>query len=579
MNASEAIATGRTRAVATSRRLPVGPPWLRALAFYVVFAILTVGRSAITNPTGVCACLGNSDAATFMWSLSWWPHAVVHGLNPFVTHYAWAPSGFNVTRSTTIPTAAFAMAPVTALFGPIAAYNVLSILSPALSGFTAYLLCRRIARRELPAVAGGYLFGFGTYQLAQLVGHINLTLVFLVPVAVLLALRRADGELSRRAYVLSLGLVFVLQAGLSTEILTSGVMLGIVMLVAARFWPGGPGRSVMNRLIGETFLAGLGAIVVASPFLYYALFNGSFPQGLPGLSDALGLDLFNPLFPTNITLFGSKSFAALSKTFEDANVAEADGYLSLPLIVAYVAWLATTRRRFLAGMSLFAAAVSLLAALGSHLHVAGQQTIALPYSWVSTLPLFNFLSPSRFIMYTTLAISIGVAAWLADRSGSGLVRWAIVGLAIVALYPNLPADYWNEAPANPAFFRDASLYRRYLTRGEMALVLPYGADDNSMLWQAETGFYFRMPEGYFGNVAPPPFDQSPEVGELGGGMITHPAAFLQFLRDYDVRDIIIRANQAGSFPPELASLALRPMQVGGVLLYRVSATPTSPPAT
>jgi hypothetical protein len=579
MSATEAVATRRTRAVAISRRLPVGPPWLRALAFYVAFAVVTIGRSAITNPTGVCACLGNSDSATFMWALDWWPHAVVHGLNPFVTHYAWAPTGFNVTRSTTIPTAAFAMAPITALFGPIAAYNVLSILSPALSGFTAYLLCRRIAGRELPAVAGGYLFGFGTYQLAQLVGHINLTLVFLVPVAVLLALRRADGELSRRAYMVSLGAVFVLQAGLSTEVLASGVLLGIVMLVAARLWPGGPGRSVMNRLIGETFLAGFGAIVVASPFLYYALFNGSFPQGLPGLSDALGLDLLNPLFPTPITLFGSKSFASLAATFENANIAEADGYLSLPLIIAYVAWLATTRRRFLAGMSLFAAAVSLIAALGSHLHVAGQQTIALPYSWVATLPIFNFLSPSRFVMYTTLAVSVGVAAWLADRTGRSVVRWATVVLAIVAVYPNLPANYWNGAPANPAFFRDASLYRRYLTRGETALLLPYSADDNSLLWQAETGFYFSMPEGYFGNVAPPPFDHDPIVNQLGGGMITDTAAFLRFLSRYHVRDIIIRANQAGAFPAEFASLALRPVTVGGVLLYRIPAVLTSPQAS
>ncbi len=571
MSTAETVGAHRSPSAttATSHRLHVGPPWMRAFGLYLIIAILTVGRAAVTNPNGVCACLGNSDAATFMWALDWWPHALVHGLNPFVTHYAWAPTGFDVARSTTIPTAAFVMAPITALFGPIVSYNVLSILSPALSAFTAYLLCRRIAGRELPAIVGGYLFGFGTYQLAQLVGHINLTLVFLVPVAVLLAIRRADGDLSRRRYVLALAAVFVLQAGLSTEVLSTGVMLGVVMLVVARLWPRGPGRAVMNGLIRDTFIAGFLAIVVASPFLYYALFSGSFPQGLPGLADALGLDLLNPLFPTPITLFGSKSFAALSATFEGNNIAEADGYLSLPLLIAYVAWLATTRRRFLAGMSLFAAALSLLAALGGHLHVAGQETIALPYSWIDTLPIFNFITPSRFVMYTTLAISVGVAAWLAEEGGRRAVRWGLVGLTIIALYPNIGADYWNEAPANPAFFRTPSLYKHYLTRDEMVIVLPYGADDNSMLWQAETGFYFRMPEGYFGNAAPSAFNNQPAVGELGGGMITNTSVFRQFVRQFGVRAIMIRANQTGAFPAELADLGLHPVQVGGVLFYEI----------
>ncbi len=109
------------------------------------------------------------------------------------------------------------MTPVTALFGPIFSYNVVSIASPALAAFTAYLLCRR-GRRELPAVVGGYLFGFSSYEFGQLLGHLNLTLIFLIPVMVHLALRRIDREISRRYYVLAMALVLILQAGLSTEL-------------------------------------------------------------------------------------------------------------------------------------------------------------------------------------------------------------------------------------------------------------------------------------------------------------------------------------------------------------------------
>ena len=43
------------------------------------------------------------DSSQFMWFLAWWPHAVLHGLNPFVTHAMFVPDGFNLTWSTAMP--------------------------------------------------------------------------------------------------------------------------------------------------------------------------------------------------------------------------------------------------------------------------------------------------------------------------------------------------------------------------------------------------------------------------------------------------------------------------------------------
>ena len=85
-----------------------------------------------------------------MWSLAWWPHALAHGANPFFTHVIWAPGGDNVAAAATIPAAALALWPVTALFGPLVSYNALVILSPPLSGLTAYLLCRRLTAAKRP---------------------------------------------------------------------------------------------------------------------------------------------------------------------------------------------------------------------------------------------------------------------------------------------------------------------------------------------------------------------------------------------------------------------------------------------
>jgi hypothetical protein len=541
----------------------------RPIAFgaYLILSLVTVGWYALGDFRNTCACIGNADPATYMWALKWWPFAIAHGHNPFVTHYLWAPSGANLAHAAVIPAAALIVSPITALFGPIAAYNVLSIASPTLSAFTAYLLCRRIAGRELPAFVGGLLFGFGAYQFSQLVGHPNLTLVFLVPVAVHLALRRAEREISRRAYVGSMAALFVLQVGLSTEILTTGVLFGAAMLLSARLLAPAPYRERIRGLFAETVGAGAIAIVVASPFLYYALVSGNFPHGPGGISDALGLDLLNPLFPTRSSWF-NHDFQALGLTFEGGNIAEADGYLSLPIILAFVIWLVGTRRRFLARMLLIAAVLSFVAALGSHLHVAGMQTIALPYNWFHDLPIIDQLTPSRIIMYTTLAMSIGIADWLADPSGRRVARWLLVAAGIALLVPNIPSEYWGTPPENPSFFTTSD-YKRWLTPGEQDLIFPFGAGGNSMLWQAETGLAFTMPEGYLGNTAPPEFASQPVLNDLGSGQPIDPAALKMFLERYHVRHVIVDGPAASTYVPTLQKLGLQPLQTGGVYVATV----------
>jgi hypothetical protein len=546
-----------------------------ALALYLLAGVLTIGWHAIAHPQSVCSCVGTQDPAAYMWALSWWPHALAHGLNPFVTHYLWSPTGVNVAQAAMIPTAALAMTPVTELFGPIAAYNALSVASPVLAAFTAYLLCRRIVRRELPALAGGYLFGFSTYEFAQLTGHLNLTLIFLIPVMVHVALRRVDREISRRAYIACMALLLALQAGLSTELLADSVGFGALVLVSARLLASQPQRGRIVGLSAETLGAGLAALVLISPFLYYALFSGSFPEGAPNLSDRYGLDLLNPLFPTYLTWLGHHDFLPLGITFEGGEITEADGYLSIPIILAFAIWvLGSGRRSVLAHILGVVVGVTLVAALGSHLHVAGTQTVALPFNWVRHLPVVNNLLPSRMALFTTLAIAIGVAAWLALPTGWLWGRWLLVIAGAVAIFPNLPLNLYNHAPVNPRFFATA-IYRRYLTRGETVLALPFSQNDVSMLWQAETGFYFYMPEGYVSGVVPPPFSTQLTVGQLWVNVPPPAPALGSFIRTHRVVHVVVDAAKTGPWPRVLRQMGLHGQPLAGVLLYTVP--PITPP--
>ena len=372
------------------------PSWVWALVFYTVMALLTIGRYVIAHPRTVSASVGSKDPSLFMWGLTWWPHAIAHGLNPFVSHYLWSPAGVNTAQATLLPTAAIALAPFTALWGPIFSYNILAIASPVLSALTAYLLCRRLVRRELPAVAGGYLFGFSSYEFAQLTGHLNLTLIFLIPVMAHVALRRVDREISRRAYVIVMALLLILQAGLSTELLAECVGFGAVLLLSAYFLAPWSQRARVGGLIGETVGAGLLALVVASPFFYYALFSGGFPKGSPLYWDMYALDLLNPLFPTYATWLGHNTFQSLSVTYVGGGVTGQDGYLSIPLVIAFLLWaLNSERGRPLARFLLVAAGTTFIVALGAHLHIAGYRTITLPLNWTKELPIFDDIIPAN----------------------------------------------------------------------------------------------------------------------------------------------------------------------------------------
>jgi len=549
------------------------PAWARALAFYLVLAILTIGWHAILHPRTVCACVGSSDPALFMWGLSWWPHAIAHGLNPFVTHYQWAPTGVNLAQTTMVPTAALAMAPFTELFGSIFSYNALSIASPALSAFTAYLLCRRVVKQELPAVVGGLLFGFSSYEFAQLRGHLHLVMIFLIPVMVHLTLRRVDREISRRVYVLAMAVVLALQVGLSTELLFECVILGAVMLVAARFLAVQPQRARMNSLIVETGVAGLLAIAVCSPFLYYALFSGPLTPGNPALSNVYGLDLANLLFPTQTTWLGHHDFHSLWSLFEQGSLSESDGYLSAAIIIAFTVWFFTQgRRRVLGKLLAIAIVVSIVMALGSHLHIAGRETLSLPFDWVNNVPIFDNIIPSRIVLYAVLAISIGVAAWLAQTDGHAFGRWLLVMVGVVMLFPNLSSSLYGVPPYNPSFFATGT-YRHYLTRNETVLVLPFGHNDISTLWQAETGFYFYMPEGYVLGEIPPAFVTQPGVTEMFNNMAPSASILGSFIRAHVVSHVVVDPRMAGPWPALLAGLGLHGRAVAGVLLYEVPGAP------
>ncbi len=454
------ILTQRARQVGRSspRGLVHGPagasPTILAGLLYLAVAVVTIGRGALAHPTSVCACSASPDPGFYMWLLRWLPFALLHGLNPLFTHEIWSPVGLNLAASAPIPVVALVLWPITTLAGPLAAFNVIAVLAPALAAGAMFRLCARVTGRLGASLAGGYLFGFGSYELGQSLGHPNLTIVFLVPLAVELVLRRLAAELTRRRFIIALAALVVVQALISTEILFDMALFGAVAFGWALVFEGRPQRAAILQTIAETIVAGLAAAVILIPFLVQALQSVT-----GGNANLYSLDLANVVIPTPLTWIGSGTFRALSAHFEGGAFSETGGYLGIPAFVAFAAFAVGARTRVGARVLLATAVVVLVAALGSHLHVAGHAGVLLPWSLVSHLPLFRALLPARFTLILELIVALGIAIWLAGGAATPAPR-AAVGprrardRAAVAQHDGVVVE---EPAGQPLLLRDADV--------------------------------------------------------------------------------------------------------------------------
>ena len=126
--------------------------------------------------------------------------------------------------TTSVPTAALIALPITWVAGPVAAFNILTLAARPSAAISMYLLARQLTGRNDAALAGGALFGFSGYENGQALGHLNLDLVFLLPLIPLLVVRRWQGLTGRRRFVGLLACVLLAQFGISSELLALAVV-------------------------------------------------------------------------------------------------------------------------------------------------------------------------------------------------------------------------------------------------------------------------------------------------------------------------------------------------------------------
>jgi len=483
------------------------------LTGYAAISFLYFGWRLLPHPGRYLVGGPNQrDPEIFIWSFAWWPHAIGHFTNPFVTHVIYAPTGINLMWTTAVPGLALAFSPVTVLFGPDVGYNVAALLLPALAAWCAYRLCRYLTGSLWASLVGGYLFGFSSYVLGhQVAGHLNLTSVFVLPLVALALVRYVRGELGARGLAWRLGLLLAFQLMTSTEVLLTltlmlalGLVLGLVFL-----------RDERGRLLASLVPIGAGYVlagIVTSPFLYY-LHEGYTPSTY---ADPLffSADLANLVLPTRLIAIGGPSLTGTTAHLA-GNLNEQDFYLGLPLLAVLLVFALRVRRSAAARFLVAAFALVTLVALGQKLHVDGHRLFWLPWSLVAEKPLVNNILPARFALYAWLIAAVVTALWTSSQRGSLARSVVLPVLAVAALVPALQHADFRQRPERWAFFSD-QLYKHCVPRGETLAVFPFGKWGDSLLWQAESGFWFRMAEGNMGRSSayPPNFVSDPTIGKL-----------------------------------------------------------------
>jgi hypothetical protein len=552
-----------------------GRLWLRsshgqvalALLVYFVVDIAYFGTSVLPDLSGTCACRAGADPTVYMWFLSWWPHALLHGNNPFFTDALFAPGRINLGAIDLVPGAAILAAPITLLFGPLVSYNVLALSTPVLAAFFAFLLCRYVSGSVVAALVGGYIFGFSPYMLGHMQGHLDLLLTFPIPAAVHLTLRLMDERVGRRTFVPMMTLLLAFLFLSQPELTAMFVMLGAgafalsLLLVPSE-------RRRIARAIPPVLVAGTAAGLLTSVFIYYS-FRGDITNGFfAGFGDTYVADALGFVTPTPVIRLGRSWFSTVAASFT-GGTPENGVYVGLVIALVVVRYAITRWGRPATRVLITMLALVVVLMLGAHLHIDGHPTVPLPWGWIGRLPLLVKMAPVRMAVYMFLIVAVIVAMWLGQaRSGRlGAAKWVVAAVAVATLVPNLSSSLWHTRLDNPSFFTD-STYRSVLGSGETVLPVPFAIWGESMLWQAETGFRFRMADGYLGALVPSWYARDLGVPPLSA-IKPDPAALRDFLADRRVSTVVVDAADPLLWPQALAAIGFRPRLVGGVFVYHV----------
>lgn len=531
---------------------------------YLAAVTVCFGRHALVHLGTVAIAPNEIDSSQYQWFLAWWPHALLHGLNPFITHAVYVPGGYNLTWTTSMAGPALLLSPVTLIFGPTVAFNVFSLLAPALSAWAAFGLCRRIVSRFWPSLFGGLAYGFSGYMLTSTQGDPWLAFAAVPPLLIWLVLHRLEDSISARRFVVLVAAAVILQFTTAAELLATTTLFGGgALLLAGLLYP--EYRRRLAALGGQLAIAYAAAAVLLSPFLISMLAPHPIPNQAVAFSQA-------PTDPTSFWVPGSLVARGAWQARQWARLGipanqDSFAYLGLPLLLNVIAYVIARRHERHARLLGIAFLALVVAVMGVKLTVAGHATqIPLPWAGLRQLPLLRYALPMRMGVFPALVAAVILALWLSESRH--VVRWGVGILALAVLVPSASAPVWHSNAVDPPFFATGQ-YRRYLSPADNVLTLP--VDGPNERWQARSGFAFHIVGGYLG-AFPSDYTRFAAWNALLNGRPSAgwPRALRAYLRAKGATAIVMEKGYGLYTPALFSPLGITPAQLGGVYFYRLA---------
>lgn len=474
----------------------LGRPWAAALVLLAYLLLgATLHRTLWPDPLHAATEAGQGDTGLLLFFLANTAHALFHagGHGLLVTHALNVPDGVNVMWNAGLLLPGVLLSWLTELAGPILVLNLLVVLGPALSAWSAYLCSGRFLPSQSARVLVGLAFGFSPAMSVESTGHLQLSLLPLVPVLLLLVLDLATGRLGWRRGGLLLGLAVAAQVLMGEEVLAMTAIAAVVLLAvlgaqAVREIPAAAGR-----LLAAGAVAGLLTLVLVG---YPLLIQFTGPQHVHGelqAHDRYKLDPAQLLVPSRGMHFQSARTVPLDRA---DGPSEALGFLGLPVLLLLIAAVVIGRRDRLVRTCAAAAGLLAVLACGSTLRYDGHATgRRLPWGLADGAPVLANVLPVRWMLLVDLLVAL-LLGWLVQSlSGSGRAGPATgSALVLAALVPWAPQVVHAVRVPVPALFA-----RGAPGLSGAVLVVPMSTPPRSlaMTWQAVAGVGFAMPGGYF----------------------------------------------------------------------------------
>jgi len=429
------------------------------------------------------------------------------------------------------------LAPLTWLFGPVAALNVLLTLSPAVSALAMFALVRRWTSRIIAPFAAGLFYGFSPFIVNNLTSsHVDLGMLAFPPLVILFLdelLRRQEW----RPVVtgLALGALVSLQFLVGTEvliILVIEVAIALALIVAfVAYQNAGMLRArARYSLVGLSVALATSVVLLAYPAWFAiagpAHFSGTIHPGLK-LSTFVG-STSDFLFPAPVSTHGAFSEAFFRIVGGYQGPVLSPEYFGVGIVAVSVAGIVIWRKDHLLWLFGALALASLLLATSSG-------------SSLASLPVVKNIVPLHFVLfaYLSLAVVLGVivdhtqnavaksltlrmrrspegpetrgtlAQWVGALAGVAVAAIAIVppaaylaqGFPITVERVVLPTWFQTVAPrleghrvvlALPAPFTTATPGLTWETKNGEKYALNISGKEAAMTWQALSGQRFSM---------------------------------------------------------------------------------------